>query len=306
MKTDNNLSVLIVEDEEIFSDLAYQVFEGYHRYIANSAIEGLEKYEKLCPDIVMLDIGLPDMSGLELLAKIKEYDPEAFVVMLTKSRIAHDVSEAKKHGAAGYILKPFSYNKVRDCIEKYKEYKTKLNELSPDERADNLIRNLHIEALDKDLILQQSQDKKLSEHQRAVNEAIRNWSILFVDDYPTNREKAGKQLQKLGCSVELAASGEIALQKLNRKEYDFILLDSNMNPGMSGYDTAKKIREIENEKNLKKSIIVAMVDYTDEIEKKLWINAQMDDYIKKPTRFFDLRQKIEKYINLILEKTNGQ
>lgn len=284
----------------MFRQMAFEIFSGYHCFMAKNAEEGFKKFKENCPDITLLDIGLPDMSGLELLPKLIEYDPEAFVVMLTRSSIAADVANAKENGAAGYITKPFSYKKVEDCIVKYDEYQEKLKELSPEERASHIVKNLKVEAVDEDVLRNERIEQEQIAHEKAVRDKIKTWRIMFVDDYPTNRDRAGRQLKKLGCEVDIAATGEEVLEKIDEHHYDLIFLDTQMGQGMDGYEVTEIIRMREKDNSSENSVVIGMIEYTDEIEKELWKESGMDNYVKKPAKFFELREMMENYINKVL------
>lgn len=73
-------------------------------------------YVEHAPDIVFLDIHLPDMDGRELLKQIREFDGDAYVVMLSGDSLPRNVIETKKAGAAGFITKPFNKEKVMHYI----------------------------------------------------------------------------------------------------------------------------------------------------------------------------------------------
>lgn len=114
-----DLTVLVIEDNEMFRKLAIDMLSGYHVYSSSNGNDGIEKFKKHKPDITFIDIGLPDISGLEVLDKIKLIEPDAFMVMLTASNLRQDVQDALKRGARGYIVKPFSRQKIKESIEKY-------------------------------------------------------------------------------------------------------------------------------------------------------------------------------------------
>lgn len=305
MKTHDELSVLIIEDQKMFRDLAFQVFEDCRRIGADNAEDGFRKFKEECPDITLLDIGLPDKSGLDLLPELLGYDPEAFIVMLTASRISVDVDKAKKLGAAGYIIKPFTYKKVEFCIEKYYDYRKKLSELSSHERAGHILDSLRVESVNADLEHIEEENKK-KEQQKKIDQEIKKWRLLFVDDHVINRDRAGKKLLNLGCSVDTASSGEEAIEKFTANNYDFIFMDSQMVGGMNGYEAAEAIRNVEQEKNNPyPTAIIAMIEYSDEMTEHIWQDHGMDNFIKKPARFSDLQEMIEKYIAIRLEKNNA-
>ena len=83
----------------------------------NGAI-GVEKYKELKPDIVTMDITMPEMGGIEALKVIREYDPKAKVVMLSAMGQESMVKEAVMSGAKSFIVKPFKEDQVLLTIQK--------------------------------------------------------------------------------------------------------------------------------------------------------------------------------------------
>jgi two-component system, chemotaxis family, chemotaxis protein CheY len=67
--------------------------------------EAIATYQSASPDLVLLDVNMPLMDGLETLQKLKEIDPDAIVVMLTSLANRHTIETALEHGAANYIRK---------------------------------------------------------------------------------------------------------------------------------------------------------------------------------------------------------
>ena len=116
---EKELSILVIEDNEMFRKLAVDMLSGYKTYAAANAEQGVVKFKHHRPDITFIDIALPDGTGHDVLNAIKAIDPHAFMVMLTASNLQKDVQDALKNGARGYIVKPFSRQKIKECIEKY-------------------------------------------------------------------------------------------------------------------------------------------------------------------------------------------
>ncbi len=125
-KNKKTLSVLVIEDNEMFRKLALEMLNFCNTYSASSAAEGIKKFDQYKPDITFIDIGLPDSNGHNVMAHIKAKDTNAFMVMLTASNLQIDVQESLKNGARGYIVKPFSRQKIKECIDKYYIYAEKL------------------------------------------------------------------------------------------------------------------------------------------------------------------------------------
>jgi two-component system response regulator AtoC len=112
-------TILIVDDEQLIRwSLASRLKdEGYRTLEAATAAEALSQHRDGV-DLVLLDIGLPDASGLSVLKQIKESDPDTLVIMLTAETGVQTAVEAMKTGAFHYANKPFDLDEVVLLVEK--------------------------------------------------------------------------------------------------------------------------------------------------------------------------------------------
>ena len=112
-------SLLIVDDEEnIRTFLADSFMEkGYSTWIAETGKEGLDIFESNSPDVVVLDLKLPDIDGLEVLKTIKSAKPDTQVIMITAYGKIKSAVEAIKLGAYDYISKPFKFSEINVIVE---------------------------------------------------------------------------------------------------------------------------------------------------------------------------------------------
>ena len=103
------ITVLAIDDHPLLREGIAAVIESEPgmRYVggACSAREGLDLFRSLRPDVTLLDIKLPDMSGIDLMAALRQEFPQARVIMLTTYRGDALASRALKAGALGYLLK---------------------------------------------------------------------------------------------------------------------------------------------------------------------------------------------------------
>ncbi|MDP9495616.1 MAG: response regulator transcription factor [Actinomycetota bacterium] len=101
-------SVVIVDDAELFREALRAAFaqEGFDvKAVAADAMKGIDITREHQPDLVMLDLLMPGMSGLEVVATIIKASPRTKVVLLTSSESAEDLLAAVKAGASGYLTK---------------------------------------------------------------------------------------------------------------------------------------------------------------------------------------------------------
>jgi two-component system chemotaxis response regulator CheY len=111
--------VVVVDDSDLMRTLLRGILRDNEYQVigeAKNGIGALELAERLRPDIICMDVIMPEMGGLEALQAIKAMHPEIIVVMLTGSPTAENVRESIQGGASGLIIKPFNPGKVLDTI----------------------------------------------------------------------------------------------------------------------------------------------------------------------------------------------
>jgi len=112
--------ILIVDDTLFMRTLLKNIlFSGGHTIVGEAADgeEGIAKYKELKPDLVTMDVVMPKMNGIESLKGIRQFDPNAKVVMCTAVGQEQMVKLAIKTGARGYIVKPFQAPKVLEEVK---------------------------------------------------------------------------------------------------------------------------------------------------------------------------------------------
>jgi DNA-binding NtrC family response regulator len=122
--------ILVVDDELIVRESlgGWLERDGHTVDKAASGEESLEKFEKTRYDIILLDIKMEGMSGLEVLKRVKEIDPDVSVVMITAYGSIPSAIEAMKSGAYEYLLKPFDPDELMVLIEKIRKHQAERRE----------------------------------------------------------------------------------------------------------------------------------------------------------------------------------
>ena len=113
-------TILIVDDEKNYPLVLSAVLqeEGFEALTATSGEEALEIIEHSDVDLVLTDMKMPKMDGIELLENIKQKDPELPVVMMTAHGTVEKAVEAMQKGAYNYILKPFDNEQLIIYVNK--------------------------------------------------------------------------------------------------------------------------------------------------------------------------------------------
>ena len=115
----------VIDDEPVIHDVLAQILtsEGYEVEISASGEEALEKFPSQSFDVILLDLLMPGMDGIEVLRRIKKVDPLAAVIIITAYGSVESAISAMKIGALDYVQKPFKHDDLLLAIEKAVERK---------------------------------------------------------------------------------------------------------------------------------------------------------------------------------------
>lgn len=110
--------LLVIDDEESIRKLLYAVLlrQGHEVWVAESGEQGIELFEWTCPMITILDLHLPDVSGLTVLRRIRAIDPQASILMLTGHGTEEEEIEALTLGAESFLTKGFSLFELGEAL----------------------------------------------------------------------------------------------------------------------------------------------------------------------------------------------
>jgi two-component system response regulator PilR (NtrC family) len=110
-------SILIVDDDEMIRDALYELFESEHRcHVAETASKAVEWLETQIYDVVLTDISMPGLSGLELLAHLRKRHPETSVIVMSGIGDQEHAQGLLKLGAFDYLLKPVRLKAVEVSV----------------------------------------------------------------------------------------------------------------------------------------------------------------------------------------------
>jgi DNA-binding NtrC family response regulator len=118
--------ILVVDDEKIVRESLFHWFEdeGYSVDTAEDAVAALKLFDKGKYDLILLDMKMPGMSGLELLTKIKEIDKNSIVILITAFASVPTAIQALKEGAYDYVTKPVDPDELNNLVKNAVEQKS--------------------------------------------------------------------------------------------------------------------------------------------------------------------------------------
>ena len=185
---DQKMKIMIVDDEMIVRESLLHWFEknGHKVETASSGLEALEKLGRLPFELLLVDIKMPGMDGIELLGKVKEEYPGTIVIIMTAYGTIETAVTAMKMGAVDYLLKPFKPDQLSLVMEKvayqYKlesEYQYLKGQLEKTTRFDNII----------------GQSPQMEDIFRLIREvAESDSSILILGETGTGKELVAKAI----------------------------------------------------------------------------------------------------------------
>ena len=112
--------VLVADDHRLFAEALEAMLAGQERIecvgVAANGREALERAADLLPDVVLMDISMPVLDGIEATRRLRKAHPEVRVVMLTGSSAEQDVARSRKAGASGYLTKDAIAASLVDAI----------------------------------------------------------------------------------------------------------------------------------------------------------------------------------------------
>jgi response regulator of citrate/malate metabolism len=129
------IRTLVVDDDFMAASVHHSFTERVPGFTvvgeATTGAAALTQVEQLHPDLVLLDIYLPDMSGLEVMRRLRGADEEPVdVIAITSAKDVKTVREAMHHGVVHYLVKPFSFSTFRERLESYATLKARLDRIA--------------------------------------------------------------------------------------------------------------------------------------------------------------------------------
>ncbi|MFJ7678373.1 response regulator [Peribacillus sp. NPDC097197] len=129
----NQICVLLIEDDPMVQEVNKQFIERLSAFTvvdtANNGLEGLEKIKKLKPDLVILDIFMPNLNGVDTLYQIRKDQLDVDVIIISAANDQKTIRKMIQNGAFDYLIKPFKFERLQHTLEQYYAFRM---EVEPD------------------------------------------------------------------------------------------------------------------------------------------------------------------------------
>jgi DNA-binding NarL/FixJ family response regulator len=120
----SSIRILVVEDFEPFREFNCTTLQESESQIVGEASDGLEavrKAEELQPDLILLDIGLPSLNGIEVARQVWRLSPQSKILFVSQESSADVIEEALSLGAMGYVIKAHAGSELRGAVQGVRE-----------------------------------------------------------------------------------------------------------------------------------------------------------------------------------------
>lgn len=204
-------TILVVDDHSLFREGLVKLISHWDDFsvigeVSNGA-QAIEKIEALLPDLVLMDIKMPVMDGLEATEKIARQIPSTRIVMLTSSEEEEDLFRAIKIGACGYVLKDIKSDRLRELLIGAMQGEAALSSMMATKIMNEFVKSEHTRIDSRDNALEPLSERETQVLQLVV-EGLTNYEIskrIFLSEN-TVKKHLGNILQKLHLNNRVEAA----------------------------------------------------------------------------------------------------
>jgi DNA-binding NtrC family response regulator len=209
----NKLTVLVLDDEKRFTEELTEFLEnsGFLTYEANSGAQGLLLLKKQPIDLLILDVRLPGVNGLDILKEVKVKYPNMEVIIVSAHGDMDTVIKAMRSGAIDYLRKPFRHIDIRIAIERTEKFLLLQRKMKQMEEKNSLISKNLEERIERHFIGISPQIKEVLEMAMTASK-YPDTNVLITGDSGTGKENiariihfASKRKENIFCAVNSSA-----------------------------------------------------------------------------------------------------
>ncbi|WP_216829472.1 response regulator [Alkalihalobacterium elongatum] len=187
-----DIQVLLVEDDPMVQEVNRMFIEKVDGFsvvgVASSGELGKQQVEKLKPDLVLLDVYMPGIDGVELIKQLREELVDVDIIAVTAANDTTTVKTLLRYGVVDYVVKPFTFERLEKALNQYKNTYRRLNH----------IEKVSQEKLDR-IIIQQDYEKP----DVTLPKGLHAHTLSQINDYLKGM-KTAKSAEEIGSDVGLA------------------------------------------------------------------------------------------------------
>src|SRR6267143_783133 len=255
--------MLIVDDNQTNRRILREMLaaEGVNVDEVSTAADGLDALRRTRYDLAILDVQMPDMDGFQLATAVRAEKKLARtnLLMLTSAGQRGDGERCRELGIRGYLTKPISRSDLLEALGT-------VLAAAPGEAGTPQVVTRH-----------------------TIAESRRTLRVLLAEDNPVNQQVAVAMLVKRGHEVHVSSNGREAVDAVQDRDYDVVLMDIQM-PEMDGFEATHAIRALPKGKDLP---IIGLTAHALSGERERCLSHGMTDYLAKPFKAHELFALVE-------------
>lgn len=299
----SKIRVLLVDDEEDYVRTMAERLEmrDLPSRVATSGAEALEMVQAEAPDVMVLDLRMPGIDGMQVLERVKNEHPQVQVIILTGHGSEKEEKEARALGAFEYLQKPADTRQLLDTItaawkrglkvaaDLLRESKGKFDRtMEATAWAEAGIPEMAVEAIDRPTRPPEEEAEPEGEGEAPTERFSCALKVLLVDDEEDYVRTMSERMGMRDMGSDVALTGEQALEMLDEDVPDVMVLDLRM-PGMGGLEVLARVKE-----RYPDVEVIMLTGYPTEEDEREARRLGAFDYLHKPVDISELMQTIRR------------
>ena len=297
----SRIKLLLVDDEEDYvrTMAARLELRDIASRIATSGEAALEAVEEDAPHVMVLDLRMPGIDGMEVLEKVRREHPHVQVIVLTGRGTEEDEERARQLGAFEYMEKPTDTSELLDTIRSAWSKAIEVLKESGKEFSRSMMAAAMAEAGDADTALEyleaeeeEEEEEKgepsAEEHVADAMEPPGSVKVLYVDDEEDFVRTLAERMDMRDLGGDVALSGQEALAMLEEERPDVMVLDLRM-PGIDGLEVLRRVKKAYPEIE-----VIILTGHGSEQDEEEARRLGAFDYLRKPVELETLMDVVRR------------
>ena len=290
----HRIKVLLVDDEEDYVNTMAERMEmrDVTSRVALNGEEALQMVAAETPDVMVLDLRMPGIDGMEVLERVKKEHPNVEVVILTGHGSEQEEKEARRLGAFSYLQKPADTNQIlsviRSAWSKSVQAATEFVKESKEEFEKSAMAAAYAEGGVPEMsreVMEEDNAKSSAKTPAAASIAsARTLKVLLVDDEEDLVKTMAERMEMRDLSSEVAFDGQQALKMIEDEMPDVLVLDLRM-PGIDGMEVLRRVKG-----TYPQIAVIIMTGHGSDEDEEEARGLGAFDYLRKPV---DINQLME-------------
>jgi DNA-binding NtrC family response regulator len=293
----SKIKLLLVDDEEDYVRAMAERMEmrDVGSRVALSGEEALRMVEEEAPDVMVLDLRMPGIDGMQVLERIKQEHPHVQVIILTGHGSEKEEEEARRLGAFEYLQKPTDTSDLLKTVRSAWKRSLRFLKESKEEFNRSMTAAALAEGGATDMAREQMREPRPQRVEtppasgaHEAEPAARPLRVLFVDDEEDFVRTMAERMEMREVGSEVALSGQQALQMLEQEIPDVMVLDLRM-PGIDGMEVLRRVK-----RTYPQLEVIIMTGHGSDADEEEARRLGAFDYLRKPVDINDLMETVRK------------